>query len=285
MLLKKGSRGDEVKRLQKLLNITVDGVFGDDTEKAVKEYQLKNNLTVDGIVGNKTWNKLTNTSIIDTTKPFIENYFLKPNQYLQGNYSKEYIITHHTASYDNPYSVIQNWDNTPERVATDFVIGGVNPLNGRNIYDGKILRAFPDGNSSYHIGASGSSYMNTHSVGIELTNIGWIKDGRTYVNTKPQPQYIYHLDKPFRGYTEYQKYSDKQLQSLKELLLYISNRDNIDLHIGLYQWIKKEGARAFEFKEEAYKGKVKGLLTHCNLRKDKSDCFPQQELLDMIMDL
>ena len=39
MLLKKGSKGDDVKELQKLLNITVDGDFGPATELAVMRFQ------------------------------------------------------------------------------------------------------------------------------------------------------------------------------------------------------------------------------------------------------
>lgn len=58
MLLKRGSRGDDVKRLQSALNLIADGIFGPLTEEAVKDYQIHHNLTVDGIVGNKTWNSL-----------------------------------------------------------------------------------------------------------------------------------------------------------------------------------------------------------------------------------
>lgn len=44
--------------IQRKLNIKIDGIFGKDTERAVKEFQRKNNLNVDGIVGPLTWNKL-----------------------------------------------------------------------------------------------------------------------------------------------------------------------------------------------------------------------------------
>lgn len=53
--LKKGSRGEEVKTLQKKLNLYPDGIFGPLTEEAVKEFQKAHNLTADGIVGAKTW--------------------------------------------------------------------------------------------------------------------------------------------------------------------------------------------------------------------------------------
>lgn len=56
--LKIGSKGDDVKKLQKSLGITADGIFGNQTAAALKSYQKKNNLTVDGIAGNQTFGSL-----------------------------------------------------------------------------------------------------------------------------------------------------------------------------------------------------------------------------------
>jgi peptidoglycan hydrolase-like protein with peptidoglycan-binding domain len=64
--LKKGSKGESVKALQRLLignglgcgNAGVDGIFGNATVTAAKEFQRRNSLAVDGIVGKKTWEKL-----------------------------------------------------------------------------------------------------------------------------------------------------------------------------------------------------------------------------------
>lgn len=53
--LKKGSRGENVKTLQKKLNLIADGAFGAITEEAVKAFQKAHGLTPDGIVGAKTW--------------------------------------------------------------------------------------------------------------------------------------------------------------------------------------------------------------------------------------
>ena len=57
-ILKQGSKGGDVKILQKYLGLTVDGSFGPKTLQKVKEYQESVGLTADGIVGNKTWLKL-----------------------------------------------------------------------------------------------------------------------------------------------------------------------------------------------------------------------------------
>jgi peptidoglycan hydrolase-like protein with peptidoglycan-binding domain len=54
-LLKMGSRGDFVKKLQTLLGVKSDGIFGKNTMNAVRLFQEKHGLTNDGICGPKTW--------------------------------------------------------------------------------------------------------------------------------------------------------------------------------------------------------------------------------------
>ena len=54
ILLKRGTKGACVKKLQEALSIGADGIFGSGTEKAVKAYQTEKGLTADGIVGPAT---------------------------------------------------------------------------------------------------------------------------------------------------------------------------------------------------------------------------------------
>ena len=291
---KRGSIGEQVRQIQKALGIQADGIFGKGTEDAVKKFQQENGLTVDGKVGPKTLKKLMSnmdTDLSPIIKPGtvldIENYYLPKNEYISGKYNNDYIILHHTAGWDNPKQVVDSWaKDSLGKVATEFVIGGQRCTDGRSIYDGKIVRAYPEGNQGYHIGTSGSSYMNTHSVGVELCNMGWVKNGKTYTNSIIRPDQIVSLKEPFRGYISWHKYTTKQIEVLRDLLLYIANRDNIDLHTGIYKWIKTEGAiKAFDFHQDAYNGKVKGMLCHSSIRKDKWDMSPQPELIDMILTL
>ncbi len=58
VLLRRGTRGTTVKKLQEKLGIDADGKFGPGTEKAVKAYQEENGLKADGIVGPNTLAKL-----------------------------------------------------------------------------------------------------------------------------------------------------------------------------------------------------------------------------------
>ena len=127
--------------------------------------------------------------------------------------------------------------------------------------------------------------MHTNSVGIETCNFGPIKDGKTYTGQKANENQIVTLDKEFRGHKTWHRYSDQQILKLKELILFIANRDNIDIHKGLIEEIRKRGVGGFDFNADAYNGKIKGMWTHTNTRKDKSDMFPQQELIDMLLSL
>lgn len=58
MILKKGSRGEEVKQLQTKLGLAADGIFGAGTEAKLKEWQQKNGLSADGIAGPSTLLKI-----------------------------------------------------------------------------------------------------------------------------------------------------------------------------------------------------------------------------------
>ena len=67
MLLKIGSKGDDVKKLQTKLGLISDGYYGALTATAVKKWQAANGLTADGIVGVGTWSKMFGTSTQETT--------------------------------------------------------------------------------------------------------------------------------------------------------------------------------------------------------------------------
>lgn len=54
MLLKYGSRGSEVKELQRQLGVASDGIFGGDTKSAVIRFQESVGLSPDGMVGKNT---------------------------------------------------------------------------------------------------------------------------------------------------------------------------------------------------------------------------------------
>lgn len=293
MILKKGTRGEEVKQLQEYLEIGADGVFGPGTEAAVKKWQKENSLVADGIVGPKTWEAMglattdESEQVYTTDNGLIVNrHFLPKGEYLNGPSKKEYCFLHHTAGWNNPYKTVRNWGNdTRGRIATEFVLGGQKLTNGNNDYDGVMVQCMPEGAYGWHLGKNGSQYMHKHSVGIEVNNFGYLKDGKAYQGSTAHESQIVELRESFRGYKQWHRYSDAQIEALDKWIRWIGERDGIDIRAGLPALVKEKGAAAFEWNADAYYGKVKGLWTHTNTRKDKTDMFPQQELLDLLTSL
>lgn len=299
MIYKQGSKETAmVRQIQKALDITVNGIFDSKTTAAVVNFQIRNNLVADGIVGKQT---LAALGILDTdlvgsmsfktsNNLTIYKHYLPKGEYIEDTLPilNDYLMLHHTAGWHNPYQTIDVWARDDRgAVGTEFVVGGQDVRNGDTKYDGQVVQAFPEGCAGWHIGNCGSAYMVRHTVGIELCNFGQLNgDLRTYVGIKAIESQITDLGFDFKGYSKWHKYTDLQIENLKRLILYIANRDNIDIRKGICEWITKDSpTAAFSFKQEAYEGKVKGLLVHGNVRKDKFDLFPQQEMIDMLLSL
>ena len=293
MILKIGSNGKEVKELQEFLEIQADGIFGKGTDTAVREWQQDEGLVVDGIVGPATWNSMGLASTDISEQVFetengltIEKHYLPKGEYKVGPTKKEYVFLHHTAGWHNPFKTINRWGRDDRgTIATEFVLGGQSVKGDDDKYDGVMVQTFPEGGYGWHLGPNGSQYMHTHSVGIEVNNFGYIVDGKTYAGQTASASQIVTLKEPFRGYKTWHRYSDKQIENLRLWLLWIAERDNIDIREGLPSLIKEKGAKAFDFNSDAYYGKIKGTWTHTNTRRDKFDMFPQDELLEMLTNL
>jgi hypothetical protein len=306
--LKRGSKGPDVITLQNKLGLLQDGMFGPMTEKAVERYQLDKSLPITGVVDNLMWSLILNIEYsipdeidedTDLNKQYyktpydqiVHKHYLPKSEYVNDNINNEYIFLHHTAGNSNPYACIDHWGrDTRGRIATEFVLGGINHRNGNDEHDGIMVQAFPKGKQGWHLGKTGSGFMNRHSVGLEICNMGYLKkvDDKylTYVNSKCREDQMTTLEEPFRGKLFWHAYTDEQIKETEKWIRWIGERDEIDVRLGLKQFIQKYGPhKGFEFQEEAYYGKVRGLLTHTNVRKDKSDCYPHPDLVDMIMSL
>ena len=286
-----GDEGPEVKEIQGLLGLSIDGIFGPNTEKEVKKFQAENNLTPDGIVGPRTMELFHPTTDLQESSAWIEPYLLLPDEYCAGPTSKEYIFIHHTAGWNNPYKVVDQWErDTRGRIATQFLIGGPHPKTSDIKHDGVVLQAFGDKNWAYHLGKNGSSHMHSHSVGIEVCNFGPLtKDGDkyyTWANTEVHEKNVTDLGEEWRGYQYWHAYSDEQISALERVIKHIAKIHNIDIGLGLKEGLKNEKPfKAFDFKEDAFYGRVKGVLSHSNTRKDKTDMYPCPRLVEMLKSL
>ncbi|APH17725.1 M14 family metallopeptidase [Clostridium botulinum] len=100
-ILKKGDRGSDVRKIQAVLQKIgydvgpIDGIFGSNTEEAVKRFQLNNGLVVDGIIGPKTY-ELLNKFILG-----YNTYTIKPGDTLY-NIAKRHYTTVDKIMIANP---------------------------------------------------------------------------------------------------------------------------------------------------------------------------------------
>lgn len=156
--IKKGSRGNDVKTLQKMLHLLEDGIFGVLTEEAVKEFQKANGLVADGVVGEKTWAKLTGGVV--PSKRTIKEIIVHCTATPEGkDYTVDTIRSWHKA---------QGWSD----IGYHYVIyrdGSVH--DGRNI---DVAGAHCTGHNSY-------------SIGIVYVG-GYAADGKTPKDTRTEAQ-------------------------------------------------------------------------------------------------
>ncbi len=216
---------------------------------------------------------------------------LNVDEYYAEVFAKDKIFIHHTSGSHRPDWTIDGWEadkirsGGTLRVATSFVIGGISTIDGNSDFDGVIYQAFNDKYWAHHLGMNqpNNRQMNQHSIAIEICNYGPLTrtlDGKylNYVNKQIPESMVVELAEPFRGFKYYHKYTDKQLDSLKELLVDLSGKYNINLKEGIARY------KTFDYNNLAVSG-VPGLWTHTNVRRDKTDCSPQPKLLDMIYSL
>lgn len=200
------------------------------------------------------------------------------DRYIKKEYTKTQIVLHHTVSNGSAGDVMRFWKTLPTRVGTCMIIerdGTINQLFSSKYYAGH-LGLKPD-----HFIEKGIPYtdLNKTSIGIELIAWGGLTDkGGALYNTydkRVENEPVVKLDKPFRGYSHFHAYTEKQIESVKNLLLYWGKLYNIPLDYREDIW---------DVNEDALEG-TPGVWTHVSFRKDKSDCYPDEKMISMIKSL
>lgn len=167
IILRKGSVGEEVKIIQKFLNITQDGSFGTQTENAVKQWQKANGLVADGIVGEKTWCAMANLGRnIGVIYNPIYKHITKCNER-----QIKYIVIHYTAGVKSTKGTSTQIRNVflIRNASADFVVDNediiqINP-NLRDYYTwavGDKKNIYTKGGSLYGIAT------NKNTINIEI---------------------------------------------------------------------------------------------------------------------
>ena len=157
--IRKGDRGERVKFVQRLLNLYPDGIFGNETDAAVRRFQQTNGLTADGIVGVGTLIRLCGFMFLPVDRTITE------------------IIVHCTA--------------TPE--GKDFTVDDIRRWHKEQGWSdiGYHYVIYRDG--SIHEGRD-VKYSGAHCTGHNANSIGVVyiggvsKDGKTAKDTRTKAQ-------------------------------------------------------------------------------------------------
>lgn len=186
---------------------------------------------------------------------------LAANQYFTNRQKKTHIFLHHTAG-GSAASAVNSWASNKERVATAFIIER----------DGTIYNTFDPGCWAYHLGLRGFKSLEQASIGIELVSFGNLKpteQGTLHTWTGRQISASEETVTPYRTFRYWQKYTDRQLSAVKQLVPHLCKLYGIPCRVDL--------GRIFEYNNPA--SLPAGIWSHSSVRADKVDCFPQPELL------
>lgn len=213
---------------------------------------------------------------LDLTKIIQER--LASTQYIHEITPKKQIYLHHTAGNGDPQGVARYWNRNKERIGTAFIIGEL----------GTIVQCFSSKHWGYHLGCKmgifaehGVTYqdLNRISVGIEVCNWGYlVQKGDKYFNyigKAVDTHMVTTLDAPFKGHKHWYKYTDEQIESLRQLLVYLG--ETYDIPLKYYDDI-------WAISKEALSGEA-GVFTHNSVRRDKSDMYPCPRVIAMLKTL
>jgi hypothetical protein len=107
----------------------------------------------------------------------------------------------------------------------------------------------------------------------------------TFTGREVHPDQVVSLSDSFRQFDYYHKYSDRQILALKQVLYFIANRDDIDIRAGLPALIRKEGSKAFDKLDRVMCQNEPGIWSHSNVASYKKDLSPQENLIQMLVEL
>ena len=209
---------------------------------------------------------------------------LSSGQYIDEEVKKVQIVLHHTAGNSSAPATIKMWDKDDRgKIATCIVISGKGL--SKDTFDGEICQAFGSKKWGYHLGlnqdvfrSKGVAYKSIDpiAIGIEICNWGPLdKVGDkyyNYVDREVSVDQVCVLSAPYKGHLYYHAYTDAQIESVRQLLVYWSKIHGIDLTYNEDIW---------GISVRALKGE-NGVFTHNSYRKDKSDVSPQPKLIAML---
>ena len=225
--------------------------------------------------------------MLDLSK--IKQVPLSDKQYIKEETKKLQIVLHHTAGNSSAPATIRAWEADGRgKIATCIVISGKG--TSKDSIDGEICQTFSSKYWAYHLGlksdvfrAMGVPYksLDPLAIGIEICNWGPLTlkaDGKyyNYVDREVPADQVCVLEKPYKGYQFYHAYTDAQIESVRQLLLYWNKVYGIPL-----DYNEKD---MWSVSVNALKA-LPGVYTHNSYRRDKTDISPQPKMIAMLKSL
>jgi len=222
------------------------------------------------------------------TKTITTGYPIKQFFYPQNN-PKTQIYLHHTAGSSNILATLRTWDSkAASKIATHYIIS---PEQTEHV--------FKDEYWANHLGIPGSTFkalnityrnLNITSLSIELTSYGALtKRGNKYYNAYGGEVAESKVGKPvdaqgreilnYKGFQYYEKYTDKQIAECEKVVKAWMDKFGINYTFNYSDLFPP--AKLTSLSKNALRG-VAGIYTHNSVRTDKSDVWPQKELVEML---
>jgi N-acetyl-anhydromuramyl-L-alanine amidase AmpD len=267
------SRGQEINQLLwKNTNFSVFDANIEESKLLGIENGFESNIVVNKLMQNPNYKIIS----------YPENrYFRSPMV------EKTQIVLHHTISGEDPTGNINHWydwyQKSGEKVSVPFII------NRR----GSIYQLYLTTYWGQHLGVDkpyNGRALHERSIGIELSSWGGLtkKNGQWY-NTRnnliPQENVVEYPN-GFHGFYAFEKYTEKQIKSLEDVLLAIKlghpeiNYTFNENMFGVYNTETKQ----YDLSVDALTGQ-NGIWSHTAYRLVKSDIHPQKEIIDMLKGL
>jgi N-acetyl-anhydromuramyl-L-alanine amidase AmpD len=184
---------------------------------------------------------------------FIKHY-LPETEYYKETFKKEQIYLHHTVS-QTAASARNWWVQDGIHVATAYIVDK----------DGTIYENFDPRYWSYHLKVGKS--IERKSIGIEIVNEGWLTEKYgTYYWFNGAAVYkgdVIILEEKWRDQLYFAAYTKNQVKSAAILTKFLAY--NFDIPFNFVDNLKYD---------IDIKNNFKGILSHCNVREDKTDISP-----------
>jgi len=213
------------------------------------------------------------------------------NDYYKEETKKTQIYLHHTAGSPSAPATWNWWAIDQQGpIATCVVIAG-KPDASNQWKDGEIWQGYSSKYWAWHLGVQqywfntfGLPYrhIDKFSIGVEVCNWGPLvpQANGTFKNAYNHILYlnsneVVRYPNKFKGYEYYQEYTDAQVESLRQLLVYWNKYWGIPIKYREDIW---------DISKDAFAG-TPGVYTHNSIRKDKSDLHPSPKMIAMLKSL